>query len=275
MNAMIKDIVVKLSPAAFDHAGAYAIALASAFEAHVTGIAFAYEPEILPDPSGQGARRFLRIREENEEAAAAAAAQFEKEAENAGVTVSARAVTITLSGSYDLFGRIARRFDLAVVGQDEPDTEQSETLVAEGALFESGRPLIVVPYIHKDGVKLDRVMVCWDGSRPAARAIADAMPLLTRAGQVDVVIVEKAKSDEMPGADLAEHLARHGLKVSVHRIARGDVDVKDLLLNHAADSAADLVVMGGYGHSRMREFILGGVTRGMLASMTLPTLLSH
>jgi len=272
---MIKDIVVKLSPTAFDHAGAYAITLAAAFEAHLTGIAFAYEPEILPDPSGQGARRFLRIREENEEAAAAAAAQFEKQAENAGVTVSARAVTITLSGSYDLFGRIARRFDLAVVGQDEPDTEQSETLVAEGALFESGRPLIVVPYIHKDGLKLDRVMVCWDGSRPAARAIADAMPLLTRAGQVDVVIVEQAKSDEMPGADLAEHLARHGLKVSVHRIARGDVDVKDVLLNHAADSAADLVVMGGYGHSRMREFILGGVTRGMLASMTLPTLLSH
>jgi nucleotide-binding universal stress UspA family protein len=275
MNLMIKDVVVKLSPTAFDHAGAYAITLAAAFEAHLTGIAFAYEPEILPDPSGQGARRFLRIREENEEAAAAAAAQFEKQAENAGVTVSARAVTITLSGSYDLFGRIARRFDLAVVGQDEPDTEQSETLVAEGALFESGRPLIVVPYIHKDGVELDRVMVCWDGSRPAARAIADAMPLLTRAGQVDVVIVERAKSDEMPGADLAEHLARHGLKVSVHRIARGDVDVKDVLLNHAADSAAELVVMGGYGHSRMREFILGGVTRGMLASMTLPTLLSH
>jgi len=275
MNAMIKDIVVKLSPTAFDHAGAYAITLAAAFEAHLTGIAFAYEPEILPDPSGPGSRRFLRIREENEQAAAAAAAQFEKQAGDAGLAASARAVTITVSGGYDLFGRIARRFDLAVVGQDEPDTEQSETLVAEGALFESGRPLIVVPYIHKDGLKLDRLMVCWDGSRPAARAIADAMPLLTCAGQVDVVIVEQAKSDEMPGADLAEHLARHGLKVSVHRIARGDVDVKDVLLNHAADSAADLVVMGGYGHSRMREFILGGVTRGMLASMTLPTLLSH
>jgi nucleotide-binding universal stress UspA family protein len=133
----------------------------------------------------------------------------------------------------------------------------------------------MVPYIHKDGLKLDRVMVCWDGSRPAARAVADAMPLLTRAGQVDVAIVEQAKSDEMPGADVAEHLARHGLKVTVQRIARGDLDVKDVLLNYAADSAADLVVMGGYGHSRMREFILGGVTRGMLASMTVPTLLAH
>jgi nucleotide-binding universal stress UspA family protein len=275
MNAMIKDILVKISPAAFDHAGAYAISLAVMFEAHVSGIAFAYEPEILPDPSGQGSRRFMRIREENEQAAAAAAAQFEKQASDAGATASARAVTTTLSAGYDLFGRIARRFDLAVVGQDDPDNEQSETPVAEGALFESGRPLIMVPYIHKDGLKLDRVMVCWDGSRPAARAVADAMPLLTRAGQVDVAIVEQAKSDEMPGADVAEHLARHGLKVTVQRIARGDLDVKDVLLNYAADSAADLVVMGGYGHSRMREFILGGVTRGMLASMTVPTLLAH
>jgi nucleotide-binding universal stress UspA family protein len=96
MNAMIKDILVKISPAAFDHAGAYAISLAVMFEAHVSGIAFAYEPEIRPDPSGQGSRRFMRIREENEQAAAAAAAQFEKQASDAGATASARAVTTTL-----------------------------------------------------------------------------------------------------------------------------------------------------------------------------------
>jgi nucleotide-binding universal stress UspA family protein len=269
---MIKDIVVKLSPA--DHAGAYAISLASAFEAHVTGIAFAYEPEVLPDPSGQGSRRFMRIREENEEAAAAAAAQFEKQAADAGVAVTARAVTSTLSNGYDLFGRIARRFDLVVAGQDDPDQATSEAMVVEGALFESGRPLIMVPYIHKDGLKLDRVMVCWDGSRPAARAVADAMPLLARAGKVEVVIVAQARSDEMPGA-VAEHLARHGLNVNVERIVRAGVDVKDVLLNYAADSVANLVVMGGYGHSRLREFTLGGVTRGMLASMTVPTLMSH
>ena len=275
MTAMIKDIVVKLSPASFDHAGAYAISLAAACEAHVTGLAFAYEPEILPDPSGPGSRRFMRIREENEQGAAAAAAAFEKQAGDAGVDVRARALTTTVSAGYDLFGRMARRFDLAVVGQDDPEKERSEALIAEGALFESGRPLVVVPYINKEPLKLDRIMVCWDGSRPAARAIADAMPLLARAGQVDVVIVEQAKSDEMPGADVAAHLARHDLNVMVQRVARGDLDVKDALLNYAADSAADMVVMGGYGHSRMREFILGGVTRGMLASMTVPTLMSH
>jgi len=270
---MIKDVVVKLSLASPDYAGAFAVSLAAAFEAHVTAIAFAYEGEIMPDPSGQGARRFMREREENEEGARAAAAAFEKQAGDAGVAVAARVMTTTLSASYDLFGQIARRFDLAVVGQAEPEKEGAEAL--EGALFESGRPLILVPYIHKNGLKLDRVMVCWDGSRPAARAVADAMPLLRRAGQVDVVIVAQAKSDEMPGADVAEHLARHGVNVTVQRIARGDINVQDALLNYAADSTADMMVMGGYGHSRLRDFILGGVTRGMLASITVPTLMSH
>jgi nucleotide-binding universal stress UspA family protein len=171
-----------------------------------------------------------------------------------------------------LFGRIARRFDLAVISQDEPDKAQSEELVVEGALFESGRPLVMVPYIHKSGLKLERVMVCWDGSRPAARAVADAMPLLGRARKVDDVVVAPAKIDEMPGADVAEHLARH---VTVERIARANLDVNDALFNFAADSGADLVVMGGYRHSRMREFVLGGTTRAMLTSMTVPTLMSH
>src|SRR5262249_39775694 len=181
---MIKDIVVKLSPSSSDHAGAYAISLAATFEAHVTAIAFAYEPEILPDPSGQGSRRFMRVREENAQGASAAAAAFEKEARAAGAAAGARAITPPISAGFRLSGSIARRLDLAVVGQDDPEKEQSEGLIAEGALFESGRPLIMVPYIHKAGLKLDRVMVCWDGSRPAARAVADAIPLLARARHV-------------------------------------------------------------------------------------------
>jgi nucleotide-binding universal stress UspA family protein len=117
--------------------------------------------------------------------------------------------------------------------------------------------------------------VCWDGSRPAARAVADAMPLLSRARKVVVVVVAPTKIDEMPGADVAEHLARHGLDVTVERIAWANLDVNDALLNFAADSGADLVVLGGYRHSRMRELVLGGTTRAMLTSMTVPTLMSH
>ncbi len=137
--------------------------------------------------------------------------------------------------------------------------------------------MIMVPYIQKAPLKLDNVMVCWDGSRQAARAIGDAMPLLTKAKRVEVVIIanDPGKQDEIEGVDMGQHLARHGLKVDVQRIPGGDVDVADALLSHAADSGADFMVMGGYGHSRLREFVLGGVTRSIFRSMTVPTLMAH
>ena len=144
-------------------------------------------------------------------------------------------------------------------------------------LFDSGRPVIFVPFIQKAGLKLDRVMVCWDGSRAATRAIADSLPFLQKAKQVEVVMVAggKPKSDEIAGADLGQHLARHGLKVDVKRITSPDIDVPSTILSYAADSSADMIVMGGYGHSRLREFVLGGVTRGILETMTVPVLMSH
>jgi nucleotide-binding universal stress UspA family protein len=102
------------------------------------------------------------------------------------------------------------------------------------------------------------------------------MPFLERAKAVDVVVVaEERKNVQITGARMSEHLARHGITVNVKRIAKGDLAVEDAILSYAADSGADFVVMGGYGHSRLREFILGGVTRGMLASMTVPVLMSH
>jgi nucleotide-binding universal stress UspA family protein len=103
------------------------------------------------------------------------------------------------------------------------------------------------------------------------------MPFIVRAKTTELLTVasESAKSDELPGADMAHHLARHGAKVSVERIVSTEVDVVSTILSHAADTSADLLVMGGYGHSRLREFMLGGVTRGILATMTVPTLMSH
>ena len=175
------------------------------------------------------------------------------------------------------FASLARRFDLSIVGQAEPEQPALDGLIVEAALFDSGRPMLVVPYIQRNGLKLDRILLCWDGSRSAARAAADALPFLRRAKLVEVVTVasEPAKSDEMPGADIAHHLARHGVKVELKRIVTAETDVASTILSHAADSSADFLVMGGYGHSRLREFILGGVTREILASMTVPVLMSH
>ena len=192
------------------------------------------------------------------------------------MAATTRVIDGSLAGAATTFGRIARRFDISVVGQAQPEQGAAEELMIEGALFESGRPVIVVPYIQKQGLTLERVMACWDGGRTAARAIADAMPLLERAKAVDLVIVtEHGKHDEITGANMSEHLARHGVRVEIKRIAKGDIAVQAAILDYAADSGADFMVMGGYGHSRLREFILGGVTRGILGSMTVPVLMSH
>jgi nucleotide-binding universal stress UspA family protein len=274
---MIKDIVVNLSigeGAASD----YAVSVAAKFDAHLAGIAFVYDPIIPVSGTGYIPAEVVDTQvADNQSASKAAIDRFTAAASRAGISAEPVTLNASVAGSGEQFSRIARRFDLAVVGQADPEANSVEELIAESTLFESGRPMIVVPYIQKTPLKLDRVMVCWDGSRPAARAIADAMPFLEKAGRVQIVIVDKerGKSDEIEGADMGQHLARHGLKVEVKRIDSGSIDVADALLSHAADSSADFMVMGGYGHSRLREFILGGVTHTILRSMTVPVLLSH
>ena len=275
---MIKDLIVNLGLGANDPAGNYAISIAETFSAHVLGVAFSYEPVIPGSVMGGIPPEFIESqRAESDKKANDAVARFQKAAELAGISAETRILSASVSGAADQIGRLARRFDLVVVGQ--PDREQSvpTEVVDEGVLFESGRPVIFVPFIQKAGVKLDRVLVCWDGSRAATRAIGDAMPFLQKAKQTEIVIVggKPPKSGEVSGADLGQHLARHGLKVDVKRITSPDIDVASTILSYAADSSADMLVMGGYGHSRLREFVLGGVTRGLLESMTVPTLMSH
>jgi nucleotide-binding universal stress UspA family protein len=275
---MLKDVVVNLSGrASLDFAADYAISIAATFGAHVTGIAFLYEP-VIPDGTLGGVPVDLieLQREENSKIARDAIGRFEAGVKKSGVAAETRRLDATFGGAATLFAQIARRFDISVVGQAQREQGATDELIIEGALFESGRPVIVVPYIQKSGLTLERVLVCWDGGRTAARAVADAMPFLTRAKAVDLVIVaEERKNDEVTGVRMSEHLARHGASVSVKRIAKGDLSVQDAILSYAADSSADFMVMGGYGHSRLREFILGGVTRSILNSMTVPVLMSH
>jgi nucleotide-binding universal stress UspA family protein len=275
---MLKDVVVNLSGRApLDFAADYATSIAATFGAHVTGIAFLYEP-VIPDGTLGGVPVDLieLQREENSKIARDAISRFEAGVKKAGVASETRQLDATFGGAATLFAQVARRFDISVVAQAQREQGATDELIIEGALFESGRPVIVVPYIQKSGLALERVLACWDGGRTAARAIADAMPFLERAKAVDLVIVaEERKNDEITGVRMSEHLTRHGVAVSVKRIAKGDLAVQDVILSYAADSGADFMVMGGYGHSRLREFILGGVTRGILNSMTVPVLMSH
>jgi nucleotide-binding universal stress UspA family protein len=275
---MIKDLVVNLPVDSRQTAVVdYAISVAEEFDAHIAGIAFAYDPVVAAGLGGIPAGWIDAQRAESEKMAKAATERFEAAAKREQLSAGHNVIPISVGGAAELFGRIARRFDLSVIGQIEPDRPAPEELIIEGALFGSGRPVIVVPYIQKQGLKLDRVLVCWDGGRAATRAIADSLPFLQRAKTVEVLIVASGRNkiEELPGADIAQHLARHALTIEVKRIVAADIDVPNAILSYASDSSADFLVMGGYGHSRLREFVLGGATHGILSSMTLPTLMAH
>lgn len=275
---MIKDIIVNLGLGERDPAGDFAVSIAETYGAHVLGLAFAYEPVMPGAVMGGIPPDFIESqRSEANDKAMSAIARFEAGARRSGVSFEHRILDASVSGAADQLGRLGRCFDLVVVGQPSREDVIPEEVLEEAALFESGRPVVFVPFIQKGGIKLDRVMMCWDGSRAATRAIADSLPLVDRANQIEVVIIanERAKSGEVPGADLAAHLARHNLKVDVKFITSPDIDVASTILSHAADTSADLIVMGGYGHSRLREFVLGGATRGILKAMTVPVLMSH
>ena len=279
---MIKDIIVNLEhKIERDPARDFAITIAETFEAHVAGIAFAYTPE-LPGYASLEIRPEILVDmiAESERTALSAIERFEAAARRSLVSAEHRLLKTTGAGvgAPVILATLARRFDLSVFMQSEPDGVDNDDVI-ETSLFQSGRPLVVVPYIQKDGLKLDHVVCCWDGSSAAARAINDALPLLTKAASVDLLIVqnEKTKNETnvIRGAEMAKHLARHDVKVEIETVPAADIDVTNVILSYVADSAGTLIVMGGYGHARIREFILGGVTRDMLKSMTVPVFMSH
>ena len=276
---MIKDIVVNLTIGVErDAAANYAISLASIFKAHLVGVAFVYDPKVSANLIvGIPAELIEAQRAATKHLTNEAVARFEELAKQAGVMTESQMIDVTPGHVGDTFGRLARSFDLSVIRQAEPNKAEQEVPIIEGALFESGRSVIVVPYVQTQGAIFNRVMVGWDGSRTAARAIGDAMPVLERAKMIEIftVVAGPTKNTELPGIDIRQHFSRHGLKVEVKRIPAEGINVPEAILSHAADISADFMVMGGYGHSRLHEYVLGGATRGILASMTLPTLMSN
>lgn len=176
----------------------------------------------------------------------------------------------------------ARHADLTVLGGPASlpanDAAAVRRLFA-GLLFESGRPVLAMPSHHPCQWPAAHVVVAWQPTREATRALHDAMPLLAQATSVDVLMVDPepraAGHGELPGADIGAHLARHGLQVNVVQRERGRDSVATALLRHVADSGAGLLVAGGFGHSRLREWMLGGTTHGLLEALHLPVLFSH
>lgn len=181
-----------------------------------------------------------------------------------------------------VMARHARYADLAVVGKgdyDEPAKFPHPELAAD-LVMTSGRPVIVVPNSGHFDTCGSRILVCWNASREATRAVNDAMPFLKTADKVTVLSVDPHKSSggdhgDIPSADIALHLARHGVKAEAASTVASGIEVSDTILARASDLGVDMIVSGAYGHSRTREWIFGGVTESLLRDTTVPTLLSH
>ncbi len=191
-----------------------------------------------------------------------------------GVTREWRDVTGPLAETVALHARYA---DLAVIGQAEPDSDAPR--LADELIMAVGRPVLVVPFAGRFPTLGRRVMVAWNGGREATRAVHDALPLLVGAGVVHVIAINPghgmAGHGDIPGADICLHLSRHGINAVCEHVSTDDLNVGEMLLSRAADEDVDLMVMGAYGRSRLRELVLGGATRHMLESMTVPVLFSH
>lgn len=278
-----KDILVHLDPSAQSATRLRLAAdLAQRHDAHLTGLLVidVMTPMLMAGDGGGGAILGDLLEQMRQDALAAAAtveAGFRETLRREGIAGEWRLVEGFAPSQVAMQARYA---DLAILGQPNPDGLQaSAAAVLEQALFASGRPVLVVPFAGEFISIGHKILVGWNAGREATRALNDALPLLAAAKSVTVFCINPAGGDhglgEEPGADIALHLARHGVPVTVERTVARGIEPGDILLNQAADTLSDLLVIGAYGHSRLREMVLGGVTRTLVRQMTLPVLMSH
>jgi len=255
---------------------ATALAIAKRFDARVTAAYTLPFPQQLYYMGEYVPPSFFELqREEASQKAEAIRNQFEQDARHAGVAAE---WLVSQELPIDLLPRLGATCDLVVVGQPDPDLDRgrAETgrLPADLALA-LGRPVLVVPYIGRYPSPGDTVMVAWNGTREAARAVHDALPLLKMAKSVTVFCIDPDPAQGESAAALVKHLLHAGIAAKVKHTLSADVSVGDVLLSALADAGTDLLVMGAYGHSRLRETVFGGVTATVLTSMTVPVLLSN
>lgn len=261
------------------HRLAIAAELAERFDARLVGLHARppFETPIYLDAGGAIPMDDLyRAYEETVKAnEAVAAAAFKSATAGKAIATEWRAIE---GDSVAVLAAHACYADLVVLGQAEPEQTVSPSDLPESVALAVGRPILVVPYIGAT-TPGKVVMLCWNASREAARAASDALPLLRAAEKVVVLAVDPETSaaghGADPGADVAVWLAHHDIKVSIRREVASKTDVGSVILSRAADLGADLIVMGVYGHSRLRELVMGGASRELLAGMTLPILMSH
>jgi nucleotide-binding universal stress UspA family protein len=252
-----------------------AIALAQVHNAHITALYVIAPPQvpayvmayIPPDVLEKQAADAAKLADEVK-------AKFSSQCEREGVPFEWRQAE---GDPRSVSAFHAHYADLVVVGQTAPAEERAEGTeeLADELVLTSGRPVLVVPYAGKFNEFGRTVLVAWNSTRESTRAVHDAMPILQKADKVIIYAINESSSDHIPGADIAAHLASHGVNAEAHHTVARDISVGDALLAAVSDYGADLLVMGAYGHSRFRELTLGGATRTILETMTAPVMMSH
>jgi nucleotide-binding universal stress UspA family protein len=251
-----------------------AIELAKEHGAHLVGLAAVPVPQLPIDMMSPPSGNLLTLMEDSNKARLAGArALFEQATKAAGLPAE---FVARVDEPVDAFATALRYADLAIVGQRGPDASEGD--LPESVAIASGRPVIVVPHVGYSKPIGGNVLLAWNASAQAAHAATAALPLLAKARKVTILVIDgagdPAHGDE-PGADAARWLTRHGIKVEVLREASGGLDAGNVILSRVLDVDADLIVMGIYGHSRFREFVLGGASNTILSSMTVPVLMAH
>ena len=255
-----------------------AAALADTFDAHLVALYSVMSPlysePFVADGGAFVAQELLRFQERKD---AEARAAFDQVAPTLGRQIEWRS---DAGDPATVVNEHSRYADLVVLGQYDEDQPSDTTPDFIGRIIMGcGRPVLVLPYAGEIRTIGERPMVAWNASREAARAVSSAMPLLKRAREVQVTTFNarggRGGHGDIPGADIATFLARHGVKANVSGSSSKEVDIGSQMLSRVDDFQADLIVMGGYGHSRAYEFVMGGATRTLLESMTVPVLFAH
>jgi len=279
---MYKDLMVPITAAPGDSDAVNAgITLAAAFDAHLRVVEIVNVPTPIGDPWALSpdvavAEVYNRLHAQGEANAARLRSRLEKESVSSEVEL----MECFFTEPERMLAHRAHYVDLAIVAGSVGDAEATaKQAYFGGLLLQSGRPVLVIPPRCKTLLPPKRIVMAWRPTREAARAVHDALPFLRLADQVDVLVVNAAIGEmhhgEQPGADIATHLARHGVKVNVVLRDAKTRPTSSIVLEHARETLAHMIVVGGYGHSRFREWAMGGVTRELLSSAPIPVLYSH
>lgn len=260
-----------------------AAALAARHGAHLVGLLVADIPSAnyfygaaMPLVPASPEEIIRRLRDEANAAATPVQQAFNECLRRNGIEGEWRMVEGSPPVTTALHGRYA---DLVVVGQPNPYEPSDGDPITVSTVMTAGRPVLAVPFAGDFPVIGEHVLIAWNASREAARAVNDALPLIGHAKKVTVLAINPQSGigghGDVPAADISLHLARHGLKAEAAHTVAKDISDGEALLSYAADIGADLIVAGAYGHSRARELVFGGVTRTLVAEMTVPVLFSH